>query len=125
MAPLPKGFDAHSFWILDLLHRGKRKEAKERIIKVLATGRAGPETQKIAAEVFAPKRGRQPYGAKHLWFEIGTENDIMRGAGVAYERRMDDLGGRYMLAKTQIEIAIAKYEAAMIEIRAENEANYK
>ncbi|WP_457154819.1 hypothetical protein [Mesorhizobium sp. P5_C1] len=35
MAPLPKGYDAHSFWILDLLHRGKRKEAKERIIKVL------------------------------------------------------------------------------------------
>ena len=37
---------------------------------------------------------------------------------------MEDLGVKYMLAKTQIEIAIAKYEVAMNEIRVENEENY-
>jgi hypothetical protein len=120
MAKLPP-IDTQAHWIREMLHKGQREEARVRIIELLATGRAGAETQKLAAEVFAAKRGRQPYGAKHLWFEIGQDNEELRDAGKSYEERMMELGGRYLLAKNALEIAIAKYESAMIEIRAEND----
>ncbi|WP_455873075.1 hypothetical protein [Rhizobium yanglingense] len=55
----------------------------------------------------------------HLWYDIGIDNDDLRTAGVGYEERMDKLGGRYMLAKTQIETAVAKYEASMDALREE------
>ena len=60
---------------------------------------------------------RQPFGATHLWYEIGTANEGLRNRGSSYDERMDKLGVRFMLARTQVETAIAKYERAMDETR--------
>jgi hypothetical protein len=62
------------------------------------------------------KRGRPPFGAKHLYWDIGVENDILRSAGKRYEQRMSILGASYMLDVTQVELAIAKYEIVSSEI---------
>ncbi|TCU13087.1 hypothetical protein [Rhizobium sullae] len=118
MAKLPP-IDTEAFWIRDLLHRGKRADALARLRAVIDAGRAGPEAKALAEYLATAKRGRQPFGATHLWYEIGIDNDEMRTAGVGYEERMDKLGGRFMLAKTQIETAVAKYEASMDALREE------
>lgn len=112
-----RGIDIQAYWIRDLLHRGKRKEALKRLSEIMATGQAGAETIGLADYLASAKRGRQPFGATHLWYDIGIENDEMREAGTSYEERMSALGVKYMLAKTQIETAVAKFEAAMDAIR--------
>jgi len=87
----------------------------------MATGHARSDTLALAAYLRSAKRGRQPFGATHLWHEIGIDNDEMRTAGLSYEERMARLGGRHMLARTQVETAIAKFEAAMDAVRADEE----
>jgi hypothetical protein len=116
VAKLPP-IDVNAFWIRDLLHRGQREEALTRLERVIATGRAGAETLALAEFLKRAKRGRPPFGATHLWYSIGAENDEMRCAGATYEQRMDRLGAKYMLARTQVETAVAKYEAGMEAIR--------
>ncbi|WFU89018.1 hypothetical protein QA644_08240 [Rhizobium sp. CC1099] len=118
MAKLPP-IDVHAYWVRNLLHRGKRPEALARLNAAIDSGKAGPETIALADYLANAKRGRQPFGATYLWYEIGIDNDEMRAAGIAYDERMDRLGGRYMLAKTQIETAVAKFEASMDAVRNE------
>lgn len=119
MAKIPP-IDVQAYWIRDLLHRGRRQEALDRLQTIMASGKAGTETVALAEYLATAKRGRQPFGATHLWYEIGTDNDELRDSGASYEERMSKLGSRYMLARTQIETAIAKFEAAMEEIRSDD-----
>lgn len=116
MAKLPP-IDVTAFRIRDLLHRGKRDEAVKMLNATIQAGRAGAETLALADYLQNAKRGRQPFGATHLWHEIGIDNDEMRSAGLNYDQRMEKLGVRYMLAKTQIETAVGKYEAALDAVR--------
>ena len=117
MARLPP-IDTQVHWIRYLLHRGQRGEALARLEKVLATGRAGAETRALAEFLRTAKRGRQPFGAKHLWYEIGLENDELRDAGLSHAERMEQLGQKYLISdEAKIKTAIARYERAMEEIR--------
>lgn len=117
VAKLPP-IDVHAHWIRDLLHRGRREEALDRLHKVLASGKAGAETRALAEYLATAKRGRQPFGARHLWYEIGIDNDDLRAKGMPYAERLAELAARYMIADRQLKAAIARYEAAMDEIRA-------
>lgn len=119
MAKLPP-IDVPAYWIRDLLHRGRRDEALAKLDAAIASGKAGAKTRALAEYLRTAKRGRQPFGATHLWYDIGIDNDEMREAGLSYADRMDKLGAKYMLAKTQIETAIAKFEAGMAAIGEEN-----
>ena len=112
MAKLPP-IDVPAFRIRELLHRGRRDQAIKMLNATIEAGRGGAETLALADYLKTAKRGRQPFGATHLWHEIGIENDEMRSAGVGYDERMEKLGVRYMLAKTQTETAVGKYEAAL------------
>jgi hypothetical protein len=120
MAKLPP-IDVQVHWIRDLLHRGRRQEALDRLKAVIATGKAGKPTLELAEYLSSAKRGRQPFGAKHLWPDIGAENDEFRSAGVPYEERLSRLGAKFMLDRPQVATAIAQWESAMDEIRAIDE----
>lgn len=120
MAKLPR-IDPGGRWLRDLLHSGRREEALQRIEALIQAGKAGDETKKLAAYLASAGRGRQPFGGTHLWYEIGMDNEIMRDDGASYAERMAKLTGQYMLAQTQVETAIAKYERAMAEARATND----
>jgi hypothetical protein len=116
MAKLPP-IDVPAHWIRILLHQGKREEALAWINDLIASGKAGAETRALAEYLATAKRGRQPFGSKHLWPEIGAENDEMRSAGIPYERRLEELSIKYRLGdQAKVKLAIAKWEAAMEEI---------
>lgn len=118
MAKLPP-IDVRAHWILDALHRGDRPRALKLIDDAIASGRAGAKTLEIAEYLRSAKRGRQPFGAKHLWWDIGVDNDEMRAAGVGYADRLQRLALKYRLAdESKLKMAIAKYEEAAEEIRA-------
>jgi hypothetical protein len=126
MAPLPKPFDARVHWIREKLHLGLRTEAVAMIEAAVAAGSAGADTLALAQYLSTAKRGRQPFGTTHLWYEIGLDNDELREAGVGYEGqdgRMERLGRKYQLNPRQIEAAVAKFERAMDEARAVDEEN--
>lgn len=121
MAKLPK-IDVEAIWIRDLLNKGQRYAAKVRAEVAMASGKAGEETKKLAAELANTRRGRQPYGAKHRWIEIGQDNDEMREAGLSYEERIAELSKKYLLGDiSKVKTALAKYEAAMEIVRADRE----
>lgn len=122
MAPLPK-IDVQAIWIKDLLHRGKRVEALAMLDKAIASGTAGEETIALADYLRTAGKGRQPFGATHLWYFIGTDNDELRHRDVDYDDRLKELGEKYMLNITQIATAIGKYERAIDEIRTIDEEN--
>ncbi|PBB94951.1 MULTISPECIES: hypothetical protein [unclassified Mesorhizobium] len=114
MAPLPKKFDAKAHQIRDLLHAGLRLEALQLLESVIASGSAGADTMELASFLRSAPRGRQPFGAKHRWAEIGAENDELRSAGMSYEARLAALSVKYRLGdESKVKAAIAKYEAAM------------
>lgn len=101
----------------DELNRSHRAKGLE----FLAQAGDGPIARELRAAV--QKRGRQPFGAKHLWWGIGADNDELRQRGMGYEERRKELGVRYMLDVTQIATALAKYERAIEEIRTIEEEN--
>ncbi len=89
-----------------------------RLQAVLATGKAGAETLKLADYLATAKRGRQPFGARHLWFEIGRDNDDMRTKGVSLEERLQHLALEYHMSdRSKLQAAIAEYEKVMAEVR--------
>jgi len=123
MANLPP-IDLDAIWIKDDLHRGKREQALARIESAIADGRAGPETLAIAERLRTAKRGRQPYGAKHLWWEIGVENDLLRDAGVSYAERLEKLALVFHLNdEAKLKTAIAEFERVRDEIKRIDEEN--
>lgn len=109
MAKFPR-IEVNAIWARDELNHGNRTKGLE----LLAKAGDGPIARELRSAV--EKRGRQPFGAKHLWWEIGAVNDELRHAGMSYEDRRAELGARYMLDVTQIATAIAKYERAVEEI---------
>lgn len=123
MAKLPK-IDVEAIWIRDLLNRGKnfRQAAKARAAAAVASGKAGEETKKLAAELATTKRGRQPYGAKHRWIEIGQDNEDMLEAGLSDRERFAIISKKYHLNdESEIKTAIAKYRRAIEIVRADSE----
>ncbi|TIV73080.1 MAG: hypothetical protein E5V89_02235 [Mesorhizobium sp.] len=101
----------------DELHRGKTH--REKALKFLAEAGDGPLARELRVAV--SKRGRQPFGSTHRWWEIGVDNDELRDLGIGYEERRVALAARFMLDVTQIATALAKYERALEEIRAADE----
>ena len=119
MAKLPP-IDVQVFWIRDLLNRGQREQALARLEQVLASGKAGAETLALAEYLRTAKRGRQPFGAKNLWFDIGADNDEMRSKGVSHADRMERLALSYRVNDlAKLKTYIAKYEKCMDELRAD------
>lgn len=113
MAKLPP-FEVRAIWAKDELNKGKAN--REKALRFLAEAGDGPLARELRASI--NKRGRQPFGAKHRWWDIGTENDDLTAQGMGYEDRVAELGARFMLHPRQIEEAIAKYGNAAEEIRA-------
>lgn len=117
MAKLPP-IDVRAHWIRDALHRGDRTVALAMIDEAIASGKAGRETLALAEYLRTAKRGRQPFGAKHRWYEIGVDNDEMRDAGKTGEERYATLALKYRINDvSKIKTAIARYERAMDEVR--------
>lgn len=124
MAPLPFKFDPVFFVVRDLLNRGERAEAIDRIKEAKRAGTAGAETLKLADYLATAKRGRQPFGSKHLWYDIGRDNDCLRSEGMKYEDRIQKLSEKYRLGdKSKLKTAIAEYERGMEETRRINDEN--
>ncbi|MGH6774580.1 hypothetical protein [Brucella tritici] len=126
MAPLPKPFDAKVHWIKDLLHRGKRAEALQMLEKALTDGTAGEETRALADYLRSAKKGRQPFGTKHLWFDIGRDDEDMQEQGMSRQERMSVLKEKYKVYdETKFSTWINMYERAMDEIRLIESENLK
>jgi len=111
MAKLPK-IEIKALWALDELHKGNRRKA----LQFLAEAGDGPIAEELRATT--KKRGRQPFGRSHLWWEIGIDNEDLTQRGFGYETRLEKLGAEYMLHPRQIEDALSKYERAVEELRA-------
>jgi len=119
MAKLPPDLDLDAVWIEEAMHRGDRARALEMLEEAIASGKAGKETIEIAEYLRTAKRGRQPFGAKHLWPDIGADNDEMRDAGMSHADRMDRLKAKYRVYdESKLRTWCAKYDLAMDEIRA-------
>lgn len=111
MAKLPQ-LEIVVSWAWDELHRGNRKKALE----LLAKAGDGPGARELRELV--KKRGRQPFGAKHLWWDIGVENDLMRSQGVSYAERLERLALQFRYNDiSKLKTAINAYEVAREEIR--------
>ncbi|MDT3379197.1 hypothetical protein RNI52_17830 [Labrys neptuniae] len=123
MAKLGFTFDAAAHWIKKDLHRGRREEALARIAELIESGRAGTETRALAEQLAKAGKGRQPFGAKHLWIEIGEENERLRDAGIGYDERLAKLGGIYLLSARHLKTALRTYRVAMEEVRRIDEEN--
>lgn len=124
MAPLPRKFDARAHWIRDALHHGDRKRALSMLDDAIASGKAGNETIALAEYLRAAKRGRQPFGAKHLWYDIGLDNDMLRDQGMSHADRMAELSRKYhVYDESKLRTWCAKYERTMEEIRTIDEEN--
>ncbi len=112
MAKLPP-IDLPAIWIRDALNRGDREKALRLLDEAIAAGRAGPSTLELAGYLRGAKRGRQPFGASYLWWDIGRDSDELAEQGMTRESRLEALGVRYMLAPRQVETALAKYNRAV------------
>lgn len=118
MAKLPK-IEVKAHWARDELHKGKAH--RDKALAFLADAGDGPLARELREAV--KKRGRQPFGAKYRWWEIGIDNDELTEHGMGREARLAKLGADYMLHPRQVEDALAKYNEAVEEIRAVNAEN--
>lgn len=121
MAKLPP-IDVAAHWIKHELHMGNRERALKMIEERLASGKAGAETRALADYLAKAGKGRQPFGRKYLWFEIGSDNDIMRDEGKTHAKRMEELSKKYKIYdESKLKMLISKYEKAMDHIRSIDE----
>lgn len=117
MARLPPDLDLDAVWIEEAMHRGDRETALRLLEKSITSGRAGKETMRLAGYLRSAKRGRQPFGAKHRWFEIGRDNDELVSQGMRREDRLEALSIKYRLGdKSKVATALAQYNKLMAEI---------
>lgn len=115
----PLKFDARLIWIKDDLHAGRRQDALAKIDAAMASGTATPELQALADYLSSAKRGRQPFGAKHRWIEIGQRNDELRDEGMSHADRMAALALEFRLNdEAKIKTAISTWERATAAYRA-------
>ena len=121
MAKLPSPIDPRAHEIRNDLHRGNRKEALAKIAELIESGKAGAETTALAAHLSSAGKGRQPFGAKHRWYEIGELNETMRDLGVPHKERLEKLKTDFRLKdESALKTAIADYERVMEIIRSES-----
>ena len=113
MAKLPP-IEIRAHWAHDDLDKGKVH--REKALSFLREAGDGPLARELRDTV--KKRGRQPFGAMHRWWDIGVDNDQLEGAGIGRQERLDRLAVSYMLNPRQVETALAKYNRAIDEIRA-------
>ncbi|MEO8757332.1 MAG: hypothetical protein ABI398_06235 [Devosia sp.] len=94
-----------------LLNEHKRDEAKKLVLRELAEGRARPDTQRVAAELFGAGKGRQRTGL-FRWIDIGRENAELEMAGVPYAVRLEQLSAKFGRGQKHIEACIAEFNKA-------------
>jgi len=124
MAKLPPDLDLDAVWIEEAMHRGDRETALKLLDRSIARGTAGKDTMRLAGYLRGAKRGRQPFGAKHRWVEIGRDDEEMRARGVPHAERMEKLALLYRLNdESKLKTAIAQYNKLMAEISAIDEEN--
>lgn len=115
-------FDPVANEIRDLLNRGQRAEALTLFESAKVEGRCSREMDELEIYLKGARRGRQPFGAKHLWIEIGSDNDSLRSDGVSYAERLEKLSLKYRMSdESKIKMAISKYERALEETRRIND----
>jgi hypothetical protein len=101
--------------IRELLNHRKTREAKKLAREAIATGKAKPETQRLAAVLLAGKRGRKPSGL-YRWIEIGHANYWMEAEGVPPKKRILNLLRDFPdVGKKHIEACITRYNKATAE----------
>ncbi len=114
--------DTAAFWACDALHRGNRERALSIIGAAVESGNASLEILALAEFLRTARRGRQPFGAKHLWYEIGSDNEEMRDSGMAGAARYNALALLYRINDhSKLKTAIAKFERTMAVVRAIDE----
>lgn len=118
MAKLPP-IEVKALWALEELHKGKPH--REKALSFLREAGDGPLARELRDTV--NRRGRQPFGGTHRWWDIGVDNDDLVLQGMDYDDRCVVLGHKFMLNPRQIESALAKYNRAVDEIRAIAEEN--
>lgn len=119
MAKLPP-IEINAILAREELHKGKG--SRDKALKLLEEAGDGPLAQELREQV--KKRGRQPFGAKHRWWDIGTRNDELAAGGASYAERMDILAREFHLGdESKIKTAIAQYERAYEAKRLADEEN--
>lgn len=121
MAKLPF-VDLPAIWAKEALHWGERERSLQILRKAVETGKAGKETLELLQYLLTAKRGRQPFGRKHLWYLIGQRNEELTDAGWAYDARIEDLKSFGLASREDIAKALSKYAKVMAEVRAIEEA---
>lgn len=116
MAPLPKNVCIETVRLRELLNEGKhrRAEVKARVLEILATGTARPPMQKLAAELFGARRGRQATGL-YKWIEIGEDAYWLSVDGVPRKDILRDLAKKYGRGEKHIDACMTQYEKARSE----------
>ena len=117
MAKLPF-VDLPAIRAKEALHWGNRPRALQILRKAVETGKAGKETLELVEYLSTAKRGRQPFGRKHLWYLIGQRNEELADAGWTYDTRIEELKSFGLATREDIAKALATYARAMEEIRA-------
>jgi hypothetical protein len=113
--------DLPAIWARDALNRGDRERGLAIIRKAVETGKAGPDT--LALAEITSKRGRQPFGKKHLWYDIGQRNDELIAADWSYEARITELKKFGIADPHEIAKVLAKYNRAVEDLRRIEEEN--
>lgn len=107
------GVDLICIRATDLLNAGQRAEAIALLEDGERRGVLKDPGQELLRYLRTATRGRQPFGAKHRWIEIGEDNEALRDRGVPYEERLDRLSVKYRLGdRSKVATAIATYEKA-------------
>lgn len=108
----------------EMLTEGRHAEVKDRVVEVLATGRALPPMQKLAAVLFGAGRGR-PATGKFKLYDIGRDAEELAARGIARKDILSTLAERYSRSEKHVDSCIVEYNKAidaMREDEAEREA---
>jgi hypothetical protein len=101
--------------IREMMNHRKMAEAKKLAREAIASGKAKPETQKLAAMLLAGGRGRKASGL-YMWIEIGHANYWMESDGIAPRERMLTLLRDFPdVGEKHIEACITAYNKATAE----------
>ncbi len=113
MAPLRSIVDIKVVALRDLLNEGKhrRDEVKAKVLEALADGVASPPMQKLAAELFGAKRGRQATGL-YRWMEIGAAADQLSEDGVGRAEILATLADQYGRSEKHVDACITQWGKA-------------
>ncbi|MGU3493669.1 hypothetical protein ACLBXM_06460 [Xanthobacteraceae bacterium A53D] len=110
----PIDFEANR--LREQLTEGKqrREEVKERVLEVLAAGAASPPMQKLAAELFGAKRGRQSTGL-FKWMEIGEAAERMADDGLSRTEILQRLAEQFGRSEKHIDACMTQWRKGRAE----------